>query len=426
MRKLWQGVLLLVVSVTVILIGPPVTGEAKTWKVSTLNADSAKITDVDGHVMSHTAELPANQTYHLNYIWRLYPLLKISVGDTMPVTIPTNVRAYRTMSFPMTNTGYFGGNVIGSFYMPAGAYVGTVTFNQTMADTNFFRKGYIHLIVRGATPVAGETEPGIDEEDEPETTTPEQFPEVTDPEIPDATEPEEPGTTEPENPGTTEPENPGTTEPENPGTITPENPGTTEPENPGTTTPENPGITGPETPGTTEPETPGTTPTVPEGQHPTTPPALGGSNDNPVGGTTPSVTVPEITPVTPGQIPTTGGSNVTVPGTTPSNQPGQTPGTQPATSPAEQPAQQPAANAGGAAGTSSSTTAGTQAATANSSTAMQPATGAKTAPVYTVGRHGQQVSRLPQTSDHAWVVAIVSGAVLLGLLGGLDLRRHLA
>lgn len=418
MRKLWQGVLLLVVSVTVILIGPPVTGEAKTWKVSTLNADSAKITDVDGHVMSHTAELPANQTYHLNYIWRLYPLLKISVGDTMPVTIPTNVRAYRTMSFPMTNTGYFGGNVIGSFYMPAGAYVGTVTFNQTMADTNFFRKGYIHLIVRGATPVAGETEPGIDEEDEPETTTPEQFPEVTDPEIPDATEPEEPGTTEPENPGTTEPENPGTTEPENPGTITPENPGTTEPENPG--------ITGPETPGTTEPETPGTTPTVPEGQHPTTPPALGGSNDNPVGGTTPSVTVPEITPVTPGQIPTTGGSNVTVPGTTPSNQPGQTPGTQPATSPAEQPAQQPAANAGGAAGTSSSTTAGTQAATANSSTAMQPATGAKTAPVYTVGRHGQQVSRLPQTSDHASVVAIVSGAVLLGLLGGLDLRRHLA
>lgn len=149
MRKLWQGVLLLVVSVTVISIGPPVTGEAKTWKVSTLNADSAKITDVDGHVMSHTAELPADQTYHLNYIWRLYPLLKISVGDTMPVTIPTNVRAYRTMSFPMTNTGYFGGNVIGSFYMPAGAYVGTVTFNQTMADTNFFRKGYIHLIVRG-------------------------------------------------------------------------------------------------------------------------------------------------------------------------------------------------------------------------------------------------------------------------------------
>ncbi|GEO68007.1 Ig-like domain-containing protein [Levilactobacillus spicheri] len=300
-----------------LLLSPPVTGHARELNATGLDADSAVIKNKRGKVMSHTAELPEDEPYTVNYKWSLPSYTPLEAGDTMTVTVPANVRIPKDDAFVMKNT--WGGAPIGNFFIAAGSHTGTVTLNK-LNSNSFNRKGFITLDVMGATSIVDPEEPDVDpgeeEEDddytEPVTPGPEPITPPTEPETPapgptNPTEPEKP------TPGPTEPTEPGKP---GPGPTTPTEPG--EP-NPGPTTPTEPGKPGPEPTTPTEPgePTPGpTTPTEPgkPGPEPTTPTEPGEPSPGPTTPTEPGKPGPEpTTPTEPGK-PNPGPTTPTEPG----------------------------------------------------------------------------------------------------------------
>jgi len=310
MHKVWKACLLVIVSFAVLLLGPPVIGQARELPTKGLLAANATIVDANGKTVSHTAELPEDQEYMVKYTWTMSEWTRVKAGDTFQVYVPANVRIPEDISFDMVNTK-LGNKTIGTFFIAKNSHVGTVTLNDVLVTNRYNRKGYINLAVTGTVPVdTGELEvPGVTNPEnplDPGFVNPgNEGPGTIGPSTPGTPgtgEPSNPSTT-PETPGTEEPSNPGTT-PENPGTEEPSNPGTT-PETPGTEEPSNPGTT-PETPGTEEPSKPGTTPETPVTTNPSTPGDNEGNlNDSDVAGSTTPPTIPSkpVAPVKPSPTP---------------------------------------------------------------------------------------------------------------------------
>lgn len=150
MRNKWRWLLLAITGIFFLMFGPPLVSQARDVIEATGNdANSAIIKDSNGTIISHDAQLPADQDYTVNYNWRIPNNVKITAGDTMTFQIPENVQITTDRSFPMN--GFIGGTV-GTFNLAAGSHTGIVTFNQAYQIATMNRSGYVRLTVKGTVP----------------------------------------------------------------------------------------------------------------------------------------------------------------------------------------------------------------------------------------------------------------------------------
>ena len=150
MRNKWRWLLLAITGIFFLMFGPPLVSQARDVIEATGNdANSAIIKDSNGTIISHDAQLPADQDYTVNYNWRIPNNVKITAGDTMTFQIPENVQITTDRSFPMN--GFIGGT-IGTFNLAAGSHTGIVTFNQAYQIATMNRSGYVRLTVKGTVP----------------------------------------------------------------------------------------------------------------------------------------------------------------------------------------------------------------------------------------------------------------------------------
>ncbi|KRO04815.1 hypothetical protein IV54_GL000840 [Levilactobacillus paucivorans] len=276
--------------------GATAQAKAKEIRASGVSAADAKIVHYpDKTVYSHTAELPLDEGYRVEYKWSVSNDIRINSGDYMYFYFPANVRITRTRSFAMGSN--IGIGTVGEIFVTKDSLTGRVVFNNYFSSQGISKKGFINVEAYGTHDEQEGTQPPVTEPGPEEPGTEEPYPEEPGTEEPGVEEPypEEPGTEEPgieepypEEPGTEEPgveepypEEPGTEEPgvEEPGEEPyPEKPGVEEPgEEP---YPEKPGIEEPgeepypEEPGTEEPgeepypEVPGVEEPHPEYPHP--------------------------------------------------------------------------------------------------------------------------------------------------------------
>ncbi|WP_261809837.1 Ig-like domain-containing protein [Levilactobacillus humaensis] len=294
--------------------GATAQAKAKEIKASGVSAADAKIVHYpDKTVYSHTAELPLDEGYRVEYKWSVSNDIRINSGDYMYFYFPANVRITRTRSFAMGSN--IGIGTVGEIFVTKNSLTGRVVFNNYFSSQGISKKGFINVEAYGAHDEQEETQPPVTEPGPEEPGTEEPYPEEPGVEEP---YPEEPGTEEPgtEEPGTEEPgtEEPGVEEPgvEEPGVEEPgvEEPGTEEPgtEEPGTEEPgvEEPGEEPyPEVPGVEEPhpEYPGEepypeAPGVEEPGHPEVPGVEEPGTQIPETPQHPSVTTPSHPSVT--------------------------------------------------------------------------------------------------------------------------------
>ena len=150
MRNKWRWLLLAITGIFFLMFGPPLVSQARdVIEASGNDANSAIIKDSNGTIISHDAQLPADQDYTVNYNWRIPNNVKITAGDTMTFQIPENVQITTDRSFPMN--GFIGGT-IGTFNLAAGSHTGIVTFNQAYQIATMNRSGYVRLTVKGTVP----------------------------------------------------------------------------------------------------------------------------------------------------------------------------------------------------------------------------------------------------------------------------------
>ena len=150
MRRFWQYLLLAVTGLVIMIMSPPLTGQAKViTSVTGLDANSCVIKDTQGRVISHTATLPATSDYTINYTWQIPNSAQIKSGDTMNFYVPANVNVIGDRSFPMNGSGGIG--VVGTTAIKDGSHVGTVTLNNRLVNS-IRRNGFIRIGVKGNQP----------------------------------------------------------------------------------------------------------------------------------------------------------------------------------------------------------------------------------------------------------------------------------
>jgi len=151
MRKFWQWLLLAVTGLALMILSPPLAGQAKEiTSVTGLDANSCVIKDAQGKVYSHTAVLSPTVKYTINYNWRIPNTTAVKSGDTMHFYVPDNVTIVGDRSFSMVANGGLG--VIGSSTIADGSHVGTVVVNKAM-ELGLNRSGWIRIVIYPATTV---------------------------------------------------------------------------------------------------------------------------------------------------------------------------------------------------------------------------------------------------------------------------------
>lgn len=150
MRKFWQWLLLAVTGLALMILSPPLAGQAKEiTAVTGLDVNSCVIKDARGRVYSHTATLSPKVEYSINYSWRVSNSVRIQNGDTMSFYVPNNVTIVGDRSFPMNGTGSLG--VVGTTSIKAGSHVGTVLLNGRLQNSSQ-RTGFVRIYVTGNQP----------------------------------------------------------------------------------------------------------------------------------------------------------------------------------------------------------------------------------------------------------------------------------
>jgi len=157
MRNVWHFLLLAVAGLALMVFSPPLLSQAKEITNATgLDADSAVITDNNGNVLSHTEKLYADEKYRVDYNWTLPDSTRIQAGDTMSLTIPSNVYAYKDFNSVLKAAN---GATIGSLSLPTGSNTATITFNNYFASHNIKKYGFIWFKLTGTTPREPTPEP---------------------------------------------------------------------------------------------------------------------------------------------------------------------------------------------------------------------------------------------------------------------------
>lgn len=154
MKKIFAWLLATLAALTLVLVGTTSVSQARELPgVRGLNRASAVIHDSSNNIMSQATELPDDQDYTVDYNWTISNLTIVKAGDTMTFQIPMNVQVPEDETFTMYSPE---NEDIGSATVLAGAHTGLVTLNKVLQINNLNRNGYIHLSVKGATPVHNE------------------------------------------------------------------------------------------------------------------------------------------------------------------------------------------------------------------------------------------------------------------------------
>ncbi|MFC6202113.1 Ig-like domain-containing protein [Lactiplantibacillus nangangensis] len=149
MRKFWQWLLLAVTGITLMILSPPIIGQAREiTTVTGLDANSCVIKDEQGNVYSHTATLSPKVHYILNYHWAIPNNESIKSGDTMHFYVPDNVTIVGDRSFPMVGTGGIG--TLGTGTIDSGSRVGLITLNSYL-EFGLGRSGWLRLNIYPVT-----------------------------------------------------------------------------------------------------------------------------------------------------------------------------------------------------------------------------------------------------------------------------------
>lgn len=156
MRKFWQVLLLAVTGLALIILSPPVTGHAKELSVTGLDAASAVIKDSRGKVYSHTAVLPTDKEFSVNYKFTIPNATPVTVGDTMTFYVPANVRVHYDEVFQIKDPL---GRPLADCFIGEGASSGTATVVSNHMSQMTYRRGYLNIDAMGAGPTKPVTPP---------------------------------------------------------------------------------------------------------------------------------------------------------------------------------------------------------------------------------------------------------------------------
>ncbi|MFC6202626.1 Ig-like domain-containing protein [Lactiplantibacillus nangangensis] len=142
MRKFWRFLLLAVTGLALMVLSPPVIGQAREVTEATgLDVNSAVIKDASGKVYSNSEVLPPGD-YQVNYSWQIPDSARIRSGDTMTFQLPSNIYIPEPDDFTLYAAS--GSGSIGTAHIDQGASYGVITLNSNMQyRTN--RHGWIKV-----------------------------------------------------------------------------------------------------------------------------------------------------------------------------------------------------------------------------------------------------------------------------------------
>lgn len=143
MRKVWRFFLLAVTGLALMVFSPPVIGQAKEIPATGLDANSAVIKNSKGKIFAHDVQLPPGN-YTVSYNWGISNTAKISAGDTMTFTLPTNFPIPEEENF---NSYTASGALIGTIHVDQGGTIGVMTFNSYFQTHTLNRRGWIKINV---------------------------------------------------------------------------------------------------------------------------------------------------------------------------------------------------------------------------------------------------------------------------------------
>lgn len=145
MRKFWRFLLLAVTGLALMVLSPPIIGQAKEiTSVVGLDVNSAVIKDAKGKVYAHDVQLPPGE-YTVNYAWSIPDTTNIRAGDTMTFTLPSNIHIPEPDDFTLYASS--GKGSIGTAHIDQGASFGTITLNKNLQQNTKNRKGWIQVSV---------------------------------------------------------------------------------------------------------------------------------------------------------------------------------------------------------------------------------------------------------------------------------------
>ncbi|BDZ29894.1 hypothetical protein MH1LPH_03600 [Lactiplantibacillus brownii] len=140
MRRFWQFFLLAVTGVALMILSPPVIGSASEIPATGLDVNSAIIKDTKGKVYPHDVQLPKGD-YTVNYQWKISNSTNVNAGDTMTLTLPSNVHVTEDEEFKLYNAV---GASMGVAHMEKDNPIVVVTANNVMHNM-INRRGWIRI-----------------------------------------------------------------------------------------------------------------------------------------------------------------------------------------------------------------------------------------------------------------------------------------
>ncbi|BDZ29852.1 Ig-like domain-containing protein [Lactiplantibacillus sp. WILCCON 0030] len=145
MRKFWRYLLLAITGLALMVLSPPILGQAKEiTSVVGLDVNSAVIKDANGKVYSNDAQLPKGE-YTVNYAWSIPNGTDVRSGDTMIFQLPQNINIPEPDDFSLTSSS--GSGTIGRAHIDQGASYGVITLNRYLQTNTKNRKGWIKVSV---------------------------------------------------------------------------------------------------------------------------------------------------------------------------------------------------------------------------------------------------------------------------------------
>jgi len=117
-----------------------------------LNGSDASVTDMNGTPVKPTDDLFTWLNFNVNYNWSIADNVQINDGDTSSFTLPAGLVSSGDLSFPIYNSK---GVQIATGSIKNGEKVGTITFNNELANTTTDRKGTLSLVSKGTSTGTG-------------------------------------------------------------------------------------------------------------------------------------------------------------------------------------------------------------------------------------------------------------------------------
>ncbi|WP_166667230.1 SpaA isopeptide-forming pilin-related protein [Companilactobacillus nuruki] len=116
--------------------------------ITGLTSSEATVTNMSGQVVKPSDELFSWDNFHVDYNWSLPDGIQIENGDTTTFELPSGLVSNGNLSFPIYDND---GQEIGTATIENGSSSGTITFNNSLSNTDTNRKGTLTLVSKGTS-----------------------------------------------------------------------------------------------------------------------------------------------------------------------------------------------------------------------------------------------------------------------------------